>query len=382
MTESNPELKSLEQAFALFTETTKSMEEAYRRLETRLQDLDQELAARNRELAFTNDYLEYILQSMSDGVIVVDTGGIITTFNRAASAVLGFSADEAVGKSFAKLFARDFTVRSGPGAMELRARDGSPMPVSERDSPIADRTDTRIGKVKVFQDLSEIEALREQVRRIDRLAAIGEMAATVAHEIRNPLGGIRGFAALLARDIDPDDYRRRLVDKILVGSDDLDQIVTELLEYTRPVELRMHMTQCADLVEAAIGYLELEGQRIAISNHVDPSFVVLCDPDKVRRVLLNLLINAVQSIDGPGKIDVQAQNDGENVTLQISDTGCGIDEDKLEKIFSPFFTTKEKGTGLGLAEAAKIVEGHGGLLNVYSQPGRGSTFSVTLPTLE
>ena len=376
------DMKSLEQAFELFTKTTKTMEEAYRRLEERLRAMDRELAEKNHELALANEYLKYILESMSDGVIAVDNEGVITTFNHAASEVLGYSAEEAVGKPFSQLFGREFTVSSGPAAMELHACDSKVVPVSERDSPISDRDNKRIGKVKVFQDLSEIEALREQVRRIDRLAAIGEMAATVAHEIRNPLGGIRGFAALLERDIEPGDDRHRLVEKILVGAEDLDGIVTELLEYTRPVDLRLHVTSCSDLVDAAIGYIDLSGHDITINNKVDASLDVLADPDKMRRVFLNIILNAVQSIDGKGEIIIDANHDGENATIRIVDSGCGMHTDQLDKIFSPFYTTKEKGTGLGLAEAAKIIEGHGGLLKAESEIGNGSTFFVTLPMMD
>ena len=221
--------------------------------------------------------------------------------------------------------------------------------------------------------------MREQVRRKDRLAAIGEMAATVAHEIRNPLGGIRGFAALLARDIEDSDPRRRLVEKILTGTRNLDRVVTELLEYTRPVELRLRSTSCADLIEAAIGYLELGSRSITITNSVGPDVLALADPDKLRQVVLNILLNAVQSIEESGRIDISTDVDKDTVTVKVADTGCGMSPECLEQVFSPFFTTKEKGTGLGLAVAAKIVEGHGGRLKAVSELGKGTTLHVSLP---
>src|SRR5690606_4809291 len=151
--------------------------------------LDRELAEKNRQLAFTSDYLGHLLESMSEGVIAVDTAEVITRFNRAASVILGYTAEEVIGRVFEEVFARPFAAPRSPGAMELRSRSGRRVPVGERDSPIADNEKRRLGTVKTFQDLSELVALREQVRQIDRLAAIGEMAATVAHEIRNPLGG-------------------------------------------------------------------------------------------------------------------------------------------------------------------------------------------------
>lgn len=383
MTETNLDVRALAQAFEVFTRTTRTMEESYRLLEKRVRDLDQELAAKNRELAFTSDYLNYILESMLDGVIAIDTAGTVTAFNHAASNVLGYSAEDAMGRPFRQTFGREFGAAQGRHRlMEFTTKTGKRVPVSERDSPLSDRSGRRIGMVKVFHDLSEVEALREQVRRKDRLAAIGEMAATVAHEIRNPLGGIRGFAALLARDFDENDPRKRLIEKILIGTKNLDRVVNELLEYTRPVELRLRSTPCADLVDAAIGYLEVGERTITIENLVPQGVHVLADPDKMRQVLLNILLNAVQSIEDRGEIHVRCATSENAVTLVITDTGCGMTPEQLEQVFSPFYTTKEKGTGLGLAVAAKIVEGHGGWLRAESEWGKGATLLVCLSKAE
>lgn len=376
------DVKALEEAFQLFTRTTQTMEEAYRRLEARVRELDQELADKNRQLALTIDYLECIMGSMSDGVIAVDTEGVVTRCNRAASAVLGYESGEVEGMPFRGFFGRDFPSLPGRRLMGLRAKNGKTVRVSERDSSMFDRTGNRIGSVKVFQDLSELEALREQVRQKDRLAAVGEMAATVAHEIRNPLGGIRGFAALLDRDVPPDDPRSRLVQKILAGAKELDGVISELLEYTRPVEIRPRTTYCADLVDTAIGYLNAGNRSVAVHNTVDPKLAIVVDPDKMRQVFLNILLNALQSIESEGEIRVEAAPREADVVIAVSDTGCGMSPDQLKQIFSPFYTTKEKGTGLGLAVATKIVEGHGGKLEAESQRGKGSVFRIHLPRTE
>ena len=382
MSDAREEMKALAEAFEMFTRSTRSLEESYRLLDEHAKELSEELAAKNRELALTNDYLDSILESMSDGVIAIDTQGVVTKFNRSAGVILGYSAEEAVGKPFGKMFDREFSAPPGPVTATLRARSGRLVPVTERDAPLSDRANRRIGYVKVFEDLTEIQALREQVRQRDRLAAIGEMAATVAHEIRNPLGGIRGFAALLARDIPAEDPRARLVEKILAGSKSLDRVVGELLEYTRPVELETRPVACAELVGIALSYLDRGNEKVRIDNTVDPSFKVLADPDKMRQVLLNILINAEQSIESEGEITISAAADDSAVTIAVQDTGSGIPPDELDRVFSPFYSTKERGTGLGLAVAAKIVEGHGGALTVESEVGKGSTFSVRLPRTE
>lgn len=380
--DSDVDMKVLAEAFEAFTRTTQTMEESFRRLELRVQELDRELAEKNRELAFTSDYLNYVLESMSDGVIATDTRGVVTTFNSAASAILGYTREEVLGRSYSEVFDREFGSGIKQRVVEWRGKNGHLARVNERNSPISDREGKRIGTVKVFQDLSEIETLREQVRQKDRLAAIGEMAATVAHEIRNPLGGIRGFAALLARDIEPDDLRSRLVEKILQGAKDLDRVVTQLLEYTRPLKLRLRSTSCGLLVDSALAYIDPTTHAVVVDNEVPTDLHIMADPDTMRQVLLNILLNAVQSIQGNGKVRIAAETDDATVSIVIADTGCGIPAEHLERIFSPFFTTKEKGTGLGLALAAKIVEGHGGSLEAHSVKGAGSTFVVRLPRAE
>lgn len=381
MNENLTDIRALQQALVAFTQTTRSMEEAYRRLESRIAELDRELESKNRELAFTTEYLSNLLESMSDGVVAVDTENVVTRFNRAAGVILGYAPSEVVGKVFPEVFGRDFAAPRFPGAMGLRAKSGRVVPVSERDS-VVEGQNKRLGSVKTFQDLSELIALREQLRQIDRLAAVGEMAATVAHEIRNPLGGIRGFAAFLAQDIPPEDPRRRLVDKINDGVRSLDRVVTELLEYTRPVDLCLRPSSCAAIVQSALGFLHYDAKRVAILTEIEPGLRILADAEKLKQVVLNILLNAVQSITGSGEIHIRAEGDTSQVAVSFSDTGCGMKPEQIEKIFSPFFTTKEKGTGLGLAFCAKIVEGHGGDIEAVSEPGKGSTITVKLPRCE
>lgn len=376
------DIRALADAFEMFTRTTQTMEESYRRLEARLQDLDRELESKNRELAITSDYLSSIMESMSDGVIAVDTSGIVTTFNKAATHVLGYGARDAVGRPFIDVFGREFAVPSGRHARELRTKDGRTVQVSECDSPLFDRSLRRIGTVKVFQDQTEIELLRTRLQHQDRLAAIGQMAATVAHEIRNPLGGIRGFAALLARDIDEEDPRTRLVEKILAGSKSLERVVTDLLEFTRPLQLRLQSVPLRELAASSLMYVDFGQRSIAVENEIDPADRVMADPDKLRQVLLNVLINAVQSIEDDGQIRIESSRYDGWIELRIADNGCGMTAQQVEQIFSPFFTTKEKGTGLGLAIAAKIVEAHGGRISAGSTPGSGSTFTIALPRAE
>lgn len=373
------DVQALQLAFEQFIKTTSTLEEAYQQLQGRVDSLDRELEEKNRALALTTEYLNSILDSMSDGVVAVDTADTITTFNRAAREILGFTTGEVMGKPFAEVFARPFGESGKLTDSELKTSAGETISVSERTSPVAGDDGRRIGLVKVFQDLTEIESLRERVRRKDRLAAIGEMAATVAHEIRNPLGGIRGFAALLERDLADGDKRKRLVEKILIGTRNLDAVVNELLEYTRPIELRKGSCNLRELVEAATGLAGIDPDHARVINEVDESLTLHADEDRLRQVFLNILINAAQSVAGGGSIRITSSEDGEEVEIAIADDGAGIAPEHIGRIFSPFFTTKEKGTGLGLAVAAKTVESHGGALSVSSEPKAGATFRVRLP---
>lgn len=372
--ETPPDLRALAELMEAFQRGSASMEEAYRLLEARVGDLD-------HELGVTNDYLSNLLESMSDGVIAVDTHGQVVRFNRAASATLGYTAEEVEGQAFEAIFGRTFAAPRRE-TTALRAKSGREVPVSERDAPIDDRRGKRLGRVKVFQDLSELHALREQVRQMDRLAAIGEMAATVAHEIRNPLGGIKGFAAFLAQDTPESDPRRRLVDKIIEGARRLDLVVNELLEYTRPVELRLRPVSCAAVVGAALAEVHCDRGRILIASELDPALRVLADADKLRQVIANIVGNAAQSIAERGEISLRAEADADDVLIVCADTGCGIAAEDLQKVFSPFYTTKERGTGLGLAVAQKIIEGHGGEIAVRSALGAGTTFTLRLARAE
>lgn len=373
------QLESLAQAFKMFTKTTESLESSYQLLEERVQSLDAELEEKNRALALTTDYLNSILNSMSDGVVVIDPDRIITTLNRAAGDVLGIDPSTAVGQNCDSLLGMSFGASEGLQETELAASNGTMVPVTTQSSPIADKEGIFTGTVTVFQDLRELESLRKQVRHQDRLTALGEMAATVAHEIRNPLGGIQGFASLLARDLEEGTDQHRLVEKIVTGSKNLNRVVNDLLEYTRPVDLEPAHLDAAELITSAIGYAGVDGDTVSIENHVPEGIVLRGDAHLLRQVLLNLLINAAQSIDGAGKITVQVDHTDTEVTFSVTDTGCGIAENELSQVFTPFFTTKEKGTGLGLAAAMKTVEAHGGSMRVESTVGAGTTFCVSLP---
>lgn len=402
--------ETLTAAFETFNRTTQRLKAAYDKLQERIAQLDRELEEKNRQLVLkveelnrTKDYLNGILEAMTDGVVAVDIDGTITTFNRAAQRITGYSAEEVKDRAYGKVFDDDFgdlpRRAAGPSraqghghvASEIGKKDDSRAPVSESVAFLSDRDGNVAGAVKVFQDLTEVTKLREQVRQKDRLAAVGQMAATVAHEIRNPLGGIEGFAALLARDIPDDDPKKRLVRKILVGTRSLNRVVSELLAFTRPMELKFGELDCENLIRSVLAMVGEEGDGVSVEIETDSGGVpmrICGDGEMLRQAFLNIALNAFQSMPDGGElhiaIGVQSEEEQEDrpVKIAFTDTGCGIPQDVLPKIFEPFFTTKEKGTGLGLALAARVIEAHDGRISVSAAEGRGTTFEVHLPAAD
>jgi signal transduction histidine kinase len=242
-----------------------------------------------------------------------------------------------------------------------------------------------LGAVEVSTDLTVKKQMQRQIQHARTLAALGEMAATVAHEIRNPLGGIGGFAGLLLRDLEPGDKRRVLVDRIVHGVASLNKIVSNLLVYTRPLELQLCKVELIGWLEEILGAVEADvsagARKVRIERRFGfPRLEALLDPEKMQQVILNLLVNASQAYgDGEGVVTVEAVLDENDfLLLGVEDRGPGIPEAIREQIFNPFFTTKQQGTGLGLAIVQRIVDLHGGRIEAKSREGGPTRFEIRL----
>jgi len=401
----------LEEAFAdsyiLFSETTRKYMEAYKQLEEQFEYLNVKLEETNCELRKSleekdrvSNYLNNILESMSGGVLVLNLEGEITLFNQAAEEITGRSQDEVLGAPYERVMGGSHgdgrsalhTLESGQSLTnqqkDLARRDGRTIPLGFSTSLVKDRDGNVLGAVEIFNDMTEVKRLEAQVQRMNTLAALGEMAATVAHEIRNPLGGIASFANLLERDLDVEDPSRKLVQKITQGVARLNRIVSSLLSYTRPLKLNTYAVDMAQAVEEATAFFEIDVDRTRGAIDVKRAFpesplVCQLDTEQFHQVILNLLLNATQAMPEGGTINLavhQTQGPrGPLATLEIRDEGIGMDEEVCAKLFTPFFTTKEDGTGLGLATSKKIIEAHGGHITVQSVPGEGTSFAVSLP---
>jgi len=233
---------------------------------------------------------------------------------------------------------------------------------------------------KLGQSYQRIGELQRQLAEKDRLLSrktrlemLGRMAAGLAHEIRNPLGGIQLYASMLRRDLESDPEKVRTLDRILLAVTGLDKLVEDMLTYGREIEPRKTLQPVAPVLEDAIALAALDGARITLVRDFDGGQAEL-DREMIARVFLNLIRNAVQAMEQGGTLTVTARGTG----VSIADTGAGIPADVIDKLFTPFVTSKVKGTGLGLAIAQKIVEAHGGSIEARNNPGRGATFTVKL----
>ncbi len=382
--------EGLEPVFAWFESHVKKLSTAYSALEHRVGILDRQLEHRNAEL-------ESLLDSLHDGVLMVDLNEKITMVNGRGAQILALDPLEVVGQSLTEVFPfqKDFTDPLLHSLQEgvplrwvevvwLRTLD-TPIPLGVSTAPVRDPQDRCLGAVASFQNLTHMKQMERELSQTRTLAALGQMAATVAHEIRNPLGGIGGFARLLERDLPPGDTRRGLAERIIEGVGSLNKIVTNLLAYTKPMETQLQELELAPWLEEMAQWGQTEAENagfgeIVLHLEIEPRLrTARFDPEKLRQVMLNLLLNAIQAISCPGKISISARRAPGLLILGVEDSGEGIPNEAINEIFNPFFTTKENGTGLGLAIVRKIVELHGGNLFVESTPGSGSRFDIHLP---
>jgi PAS domain S-box-containing protein len=376
-------------------------------LNRKLEETNRELNRKVENLSEVKEYLNSILQGITNGVIAQDIDGSITAFNTAAERISGLDSKKVIGKKFSEVFDTAFagnlpTMPESASqseryvSCEMKVKGNAPFPVRESTSLTRDSRGRVTGAVKIFEDLTELRELEEQARRQDRLAALGQMSATVAHEIRSPLGGIEGFASLLARDFEADDPRLELVAKIQEGAHSLNRVVAEMLAFVRPVKLCQQCIDVRELVNDALGFLS-EGMKkanVILSTRLGPKTSLWGDYEQLKRVILNIALNAVQAMPQGGRMDVNCRKQGlpcgaqrkscsprncSYVDIAIKDTGPGINENDIPFIFNPFFTKKEKGTGLGLAVALKIVEAHGGRILASNASEGGAEFTVSLP---
>jgi two-component system sensor histidine kinase HydH len=349
----------------------------------------------DRTLKQTQDYTRQVVASMASGLLSVDIGGKIVSYNLLALEMLDLKESEVRGMDFKAVI--DFkaagifqTLNQCISVMDreitYRKKSGETIPLALSVTPILGETSACQGAVIILRDLREIKQLEEKVRRSEKLAAIGKLAAGVAHEIRNPLSSIRGFAQYLRNALKDKPREKEYAETIVSEVDRINRVVTDLLTFARPMEADLAPADVTELVERTVRLVQADARSrgIGIQKNLSDLSIIPLDANQMTQALLNLLLNSLQAVSFGGNIEVGAELDPSvsRLNIWVEDDGPGIPADQREKIFDPFFTTREKGTGLGLAIVHKIVENHGGETNLQSPPpgkARGCRFTISIP---
>lgn len=349
----------------------------------------QSYRASRRLLQDTRALAAEVVSNLPAALLVLDPQGRISLANESAERLLGKRHSDLVGRFGLEALPSELSgLLTGTGAARQIEREldaaipgRGRVPVSASVSGITTEDGHRVGTVLILRDLSEIRQLQEEVRRREKLAAVGRLAAGVAHEIRNPLSSIKGFATYFGSLFEEGSENKESAHIMIREVDRLNRVITELLEYTRPLEIKPVPVDAADLVAHSLRLVREDARVSGIEVRYVPSGLVPArlDPDRISQALLNLLLNAIQAMDTGGLLEVDITRNNGGLAISIRDTGKGIAREDLGRIFDPYFTTKPKGTGLGLAIVQKIIESHGGEISVESEPGKGSTFTITLP---
>jgi len=342
-----------------------------------------------RALADFRQYTLDVIEGMAEGFINVDPAGILRSINPEAESILGVRARHYLGKHWRELFSSDewdqvseflennasfYDIEVPPGSSGRNYLRASMIPVRVQEGAN--------GMVLFLRDMVEVKGLQAEVRRSERLAALGRLVAGMAHEIRNPLNSISGYSQHLKSKFDSDTAEGKALDVIVKEVDRLNRVITELLDFSRPREPELISLDLCEIVRSTHILIARETSSQGVTVVVElpeTGVMVMGHADTLKQLLLNLLLNALQAMPEGGVLNIQAGVYGTRPFLKVSDTGPGIPEDMQENIFEPFYTTRESGTGLGLAIVHRIVLDHGAEIRVESSPAGGATFVVRFP---
>lgn len=343
----------------------------------------QDLRERAEERAdVVESYNEYILQSVPSGVISLDQDYTITKVNAAAEKILGLRAEDAIGRYYKSVFREPLnTVLDGRtsiqrGEVQYTSDSGRAAHLGLTITPLLNEAGQAIGQLMVFTDLTELKALEAQAELRHRLSSLGEMAAGMAHELRNPMAVIAGYMKILSRKADLSLVH--VVDSVATEVAVMDRIITDFLYFARPTELNLSPVDLDQLIRKCVAVIAGDRKDIRVQVNTEGIPPVTGDEILLRQAFTNLIQNAVDAMPQGGDMALGFTRAGDVLEISVSDSGHGISETIRDKIFLPFYTTKDRGTGLGLAIAHTIVMSHRGSVAVESGE-RGTTFTVTLP---
>jgi PAS domain S-box-containing protein len=344
-----------------------------------------------------NRYLRTLLDGSADAIIGLDERDVVRFWNRGAERMFSYGADEMIGRSIDGIIpeerlrndepAREKEVLLKEGSLcgyetERVAKDGRRINVSLTRSLLRDPEGRPIGSSLIIRDVTEKRRLDRHKARAESQAAMSEILAGLAHEVRNPLAGVRGAVQIIEDGLSSDDPRREVVREIKGQIERMDRTLSDILLFSRPKPPELSPRQVNLLLSEAVSLLRRDPRlgavlvEEALALDVPP---VMLDAQQMQRVFFNVLLNAVQAMPTGGRLRVTSRRNGASVEIAFEDEGVGMSPEVTERVFRPFFTTKRSGTGVGLSVSQGIVEAHGGRIAVESVPGRGSIFTIVLP---
>jgi PAS domain S-box-containing protein len=386
-------MQHLASAFALFSEESKRLSLLHHSMQKQVQSSKQHLVEKISQLNMISEFLHNILASLSQGILFINMDGVILSMNPAAEKMLQMKADHLLYQKFSNHFKDGFFGFSMKDALSFGVTHSLyhiSLPHKEDRTKELEVTTSFVfsghkdyhGLILGLRDITKMQKLQETLGRNERMTQLGEMLATITHEIKNPLGGIKGYASLLARELEDQSHQEKAV-HILEGVKTLESIVGKVLTYARPIEVHPTSTDLALFLRKFLKWLKVDPsfpKNIQMELHIsEEPFFAPVDPTAFRSAVHNIIINAYQAMTEGGRLIITLMKQNETAQLTIADTGCGIDEADQERIFTPFFTTKKTGNGLGLAETHRIIHAHYGHIHVRSQKGNGTTFTIGLP---
>jgi PAS domain S-box-containing protein len=373
-------------------------------IEEKIAQKEEAIEQLKQDLEDVKNFTESIIQSIGSGIIITEMNDTITYINRAGERILGYSKKELLGKPFSIFGLKEKqsvipSFLNNPDDLDTRKegwmkkKDHTEFPVGFTINNHLSVRGEKIGKIVVFRDLTNVYKIQEEILRMDRLVSLGKLASGIAHELRNPLAGIKTTAQALGEEMSGDDSRREYLNRITKEIDRLNDLLKTFFSFAKPQNLNLVHCHIKDIINEIIPFLIKEiadkGIRFIETYHSQLPKVQV-DKTQMHQVFLNLFLNAIQAMPNGGELKIEAspilstsvEGFKQNfIKVVISDTGRGIPPHIVKKIFDPFFTTKPKGIGLGLSITYQIIKKHGGTVKVESQWEKGTSFIINLPEM-
>lgn len=345
-------------------------------------------------------YLNNILKSVANGILVIDGKGKITVFNKQAENISKYDAEDFINKdineflNMTKLELKDIIKNTLEKNLIINDKEeilidkfGEEIIVSISSSPVFDNNKNTIGMVFLFRDLSKLKEIEQELKKEDRIRTLGELSASIIHDIGNPLAGMGNLIEILKDKEYTEEIKYEVLDVLSKEIDDLNNLVINFLDFSRDSKFKKENLNISDILNSAIKLLKYEMKRKdvklnIIKLHPNDCLKINIDRRAIRQVLINVIKNAMQAVDIGGVIDIIIDKNKEYLEIIIKDNGVGIIKEKIEHIFNPFYTTKEDGTGLGLSTAYKLVKQHEGQIKAFSNIGEGTEIQIILPVRE